>query len=139
MASWPGETAHTVLAEDCGPLGHMDETALVSLLQRSRAAYWAALGEAAAAHRFRVWDLRLKFLRPMRAGEALLVRPQFDEIEQRTLRIRFLIFDAETDAFVAEASCMIVVVDAQGSDRDVPAPVRAAAEELEGRSFDLPD
>jgi acyl-CoA thioesterase FadM len=138
MATWPGETAHTVLAEECGPLGLMDERAFVALLQRSRAAYWAALGDTAGTHRFRVWDLRLKFLRPMRAGESILIRPQFDEIEQRTLRIRFLGFDAQTDAFVAEASSMVVVVDAEGRDRDVPPDVRAAAEELEGRSFEVP-
>ena len=138
MASWPGETAHTVSAGECGPDHNMDETALVALLQRSRAAYWAALGEPAASRRFRVWDLRLKFLRPMRAGESLLVRPQFDEIEHRTLRFRFLIFDAATDAFVAEASSMVVVIDAQGHDLDVPAAVRAAAEALEGRTFDVP-
>ncbi len=138
MPKWPGETAHTVEAAECSPDGTMDETALVALLQRSRAAYWAALGEPAAAYAFRVWDLRLKFLRPMRAGESLLVRPQFDEIEHRTLRLRFLIFDAGTDAFVAEASSMVVVVGPQGSDQDVPPVVRVAAEALEGRSFALP-
>lgn len=138
MPSWPGETAHTVAPHECGPDGIMDESALVALVQRARTAYWSGLGAVAAAHRFRVWDLRLKFLRRIRAGERLLVRPQFDEIEQRTIRVRFLLFDAESDAFVAEASSMFVVTDALGADIDVPAAVRSAAEALEGRTFEVP-
>ncbi|MEC7946794.1 MAG: thioesterase family protein, partial [Myxococcota bacterium] len=132
MPAWPGETMHTVGVQDCGPDGRMNAAPLVALLQRSRSAYWSCLGAPASDHPFRVWDLRVKFLRTMRSGERLLVRPQCDEIGQRTIRLRFLVFDASTDAFVAEASSMVVVVDSQGRDRDVPSDVRAAAAALEG-------
>lgn len=138
MSDWPGETLHTIGAQDCGRDGRMDEAPLVVLLQRSRAAYWSCLGAPASDHPYRVWDLRVKFLRAMRSGEGLLVRPQCEEIGQRTLRLRFLVFDASTDAFVAEASSMVVVIDAQGRDRDVPSDVRAAAAALEGRTFEIP-
>lgn len=135
MSRWPGETAHTVTAQECSPLGFMDEMALVALLQRTRRAYWEALGPEAGAHR--VWDLRFKLLHPTRVGEELVVRPQCDEIAKRSVRLRFLIFSARTDAFVAEASSMLILVDERGRDIDVPPAVRGATEALEGRRFEV--
>jgi len=135
MSAWPGETEHTVTDEECGSLGFMDENALVGLLQRARRAWWAALGGAAGEQRHRTWDLRLKFLHPTRVGEALVVRPQCDEIAQRSVRLRFRIFSARTDAFVAEASTLLILVDERGRDMDVPTEVLGAAEALEGRRF----
>jgi len=135
MPGWPGETEHTVTAAEGGPLGFMDEIALVSLLQRSRRAWWAALGGAVAEQRYRIWDLRLKFLHPTPVGEALVVRPQCDEIAKRSVRLRFRVFSGGTDAFVAEASTLLILVDARGRDIDVPASVLDATEALEGRRF----
>jgi acyl-CoA thioesterase FadM len=135
MTGWPTEMKHDVVASDCEDGGRISEQALVGIFRRAREAYLAALALPEADVQFRVWDLRLKILRPVLAGDRLVIRAQIDEIRPRSLRVRYLVFDGRTDAFAAEGSSMLVPVGPAGQDRDIPATVTAAAEAAEGRRF----
>jgi acyl-CoA thioesterase FadM len=135
MTGWPSELNHDVIESDCEDGGAISEQALVGVFLRARHAYVQALGLSAGDAHFRVWDLRLKILRPVRAGDRLVVRAQIDEIRSRSLRVRYLVFDGRTDAFAAEGSSMLVPIGAAGQDRDVSAAFISAVEAAEGRRF----
>ncbi len=136
MATWPAELVHTVTPADCGEGGGIDERALIVLFQQARDRWFHALPiDPDDRPPVRLYDLRLKVLRRVGVGDELLVRAQVDAIAARTIRMRYLVFDARTDAFAAEGSSLLVPLGDRGLDRDVPAALRAAAEALEGRPF----
>lgn len=134
MPTWPAELVHTVQDADCVGGQGIDERALVALFQRARGQWFAAL-DVDNAPPVRVYDLRLKVLRRVAPGDDIVVRAQVDAIAARTIRMRYLVFDAKTDAFAAEGSSLLVPLGDRGQDRDVPAALREAAEALEGRPF----
>ena len=75
----------------------------------------------ASGYMWPVVDARIKYIRPLRYGQALRVHAQITEWENR-LRLDYVIRDAGTDQVLTKAHTLQVAVDARSGDMQYVCP-----------------